>query len=50
MLLVFLLDSKFLEYNTKIYFAVSNDPKIQIRIKWMTAVSVLNNIFLSGQQ
>jgi hypothetical protein len=50
MLLVFLLDSIFLEYNMKIYIAVSSDTSIQIRIKWMTVVSVLNQIFLSGQQ
>jgi len=50
MLLVFLLESILLEYNTKIYFVVSNDTSIQIRVKWITVVSVLNHIFLSNSE
>jgi hypothetical protein len=47
-MLVSLLDGIFLKYDTKSTCALSTDNSMQIRIKWMTVVSVLNQIFVPG--
>ena len=47
-LLVFLVDSMFVNYDTKSIFPLSTIASMNIEIKWKTVVSLLNNIFVSG--
>jgi len=42
------LDSIQSKYHHKSQFARSNDSIIHIEIKWMTAVSGFNQVFISG--
>jgi hypothetical protein len=49
MLLVSLLDSVLIYYDTEISSALSTDTSISIPIKGTTVVSVLNHIFVSVQ-
>ena len=42
------MDRISIQYDGKIHFALTTDTSIYIQIKWMTIVSVLNNIFQSG--
>jgi len=47
-LLVSLLDSTLIQYDTKTIFAFSTDTSIYIQIESITVVSVLNNIVVPG--
>ena len=48
-LLVSLLDSIFIHYDSKIMFALFTHTSIHSRIRWTTVVSVTRNISISGQ-
>jgi hypothetical protein len=41
-------DSMDIYYDTKIHFAWSTDTSIQIQSRWITVVSGMNYIFVSG--
>ena len=43
------LDSIYIIYDTEILFSSSTDSSSDIRIEWMTIVSILNYKFVSGQ-
>jgi hypothetical protein len=47
-LLVSLLDSTLIQYDTKTILPFSTDTSIHIQIESITAVSVLNNIVIPG--
>jgi hypothetical protein len=42
------LDSIYIIYDTEILFSSSTDSSSDIRIEWMTGVSVFHDIFVSG--
>jgi len=49
-LLVSLLDSIFIYYDTKIILAFAAEISIHIQIRWVAVVSILNNICVSAEE